>query len=195
MASRSLSSSPRCSSAISNSVETPWSFSATSSAASGLVFHVFPRRSARLKLQLSPWRSEKTSPLVIANPCRRTSVAAWTPQTLPATRRVEEVEFRLASLVVQTNGGSQREWEPLRLHLQPVFSLSAGGGPATNWTTPEWEAEDATGNRGQTLGLHEPMLEFNATIYPKPEAIADNARRWRLPLVNLPATPHGVQWH
>ena len=76
-----------------------------------------------------------------------------------------------------------------------MFSLSAGGAAATNWTTPEWQAEDATGNRGQTLGLHEPMLEFNATIYPKPEAIADNARRWRLPLVNLPATPHGVQWH
>jgi hypothetical protein len=52
-----------------------------------------------------------------------------------------------------------------------VFSLSAGGEPTTNWTTPEWEAEDATGNRGQTLGLHEPMLKFIATTYPKPEAV------------------------
>jgi hypothetical protein len=159
------------------------------------LFHVFPRGSAQLKLQLSPWRSEKTSTLVIANPCKRTPVAVWTPETLPATRRVEEVEFRLASLAVQTNGGSQREWEPLSLHWQPVFSLSAGGEPATNWTTPEWEGEDATGNRGQTLGLHEPMLKFIATTYPKPEAVTDEARRWRLPVVNLPTAPQGFQWH
>jgi hypothetical protein len=148
-----------------------------------------------LKLQLSPWRSEKTSTLVIANPCRQTPVAAWTPEALPATRRVEEVEFRLASLVVQTNGGSRRGWEPLSLHWQPVFRLNAGGEPATNWTTPEWEAEDATGNRGQTLGLHEPILKFIATTYPQPEAITDEARRWRLPVVNLPTSPRGVQWH
>ena len=130
------------------------------------LFQVFPRRSAQLKLQLAPWRSDETSTLLIANPCRRTAVAAWTPETLPATRRVQGVEFRLESLVIQTNGGPQRTWEPLSLHWQPVFSLSAGGEPATNWTTPEWEAEDATGNRGQTLGLHEPMLKFIATTYP-----------------------------
>jgi hypothetical protein len=157
-------------------------------------FQVFPRRSAQLKLQLAPWRSEKASTLLIANPCRRTPVAAWTPETLPATRRVEEVEFRLESLAIQTNGGPQRTWEPLSLHWQPVFSLSAGGEPATNWTTPEWEAEDATGNRGQTLGLHEPMLKFIATTYPRPEAITDEARRWRLSVMSLPTTPRGLRW-
>ena len=158
------------------------------------VFDVFPRRPAQLKLQLAPCRSEKTSTLAIANPCERTPVAAWTSETLPATRRVEEVEFRLESLAIQTNGGPQRAWEPLSLHWQPVFSLNAGGNPATNWTTPEWEAEDASGNRGQTLGLHEPMLKFLATTYPKPEAITDEARRWRLPVVGLPTGPQGVQW-
>jgi hypothetical protein len=159
------------------------------------VFHVFPRRSAQLKLQLAPWRSEKTSTLLIANPCWRTAVAVWTPETLPAIRRVEEVEFRLESLAIQTNGGPQSAWEPLSLHWRPVFSLSAGGAPATNWTTPEWEAEDATGNRGQTLGLHEPMLKFITTTYPQPEAVNDEARRWRLPVANLPTSPQGVQWN
>ena len=159
------------------------------------VFEVFPRRSARLKLQLTPWRSEQASTLVIANPCWRTTVVAWSPETLPLTRRVEEIEFKLESLVIQTNGGPPRYWEPVSLHWQPVFSLIAGGGPATNWTTPEWEAEDATGNRGQTLGLHEPMLKFVATTYPKPEAVSDEARRWRLPVVSLPTTPRGFQWN
>jgi hypothetical protein len=159
------------------------------------LFQVFPRRSAQLKLQLAPWRSEKTSTLLIANPCRRTAVAAWTPETLPAIRRVEQVEFRLESLAIQTNGGPQSAWEPLGLHWRPVFSLSAGGAAATNWTTPEWQAEDATGNRGQTLGLHEPMLKFIATTYPQPEAVNDEARRWRLPMVRLPTSPQGVQWN
>jgi len=158
-------------------------------------FQVFPRRSAQLKLQLAPWRSEKASTLVIANPCRRTAVAAWTPETLPATRRVEEIEFRLESLAIQTNGGPQHTWEPLSLHWQPVLSLREGGEPATNWTTPEWEAEDATGNCGQTLGLHEPMLKFAATTYPQPEAVTDEARRWRLPVVSLPTAPRGLQWN
>jgi hypothetical protein len=159
------------------------------------LFHVFPRRSAQLKLQLAPWRSEKTSTLLIANPCRRTTVADWTPEPLPATRRVGEIDFRLESLAIQTNGGPQTAWEPLSLHWKPVFSLSAGGAPATSWTTPEWEAEDATGNRGQTLGLHEPMLNFVATAYPQPEAVNDPARRWRLPMVSLPTAPQGFQWN
>ncbi len=159
------------------------------------LFHVFPRRSAQLKLQLAPWRSEQTSTLLIANPCWRTAVPVWTPETLPATRRVEEVEFRLESLDIQTNGGPQSAWEPLSLHWRPVFSLSAGGASATNWTTPEWEVEDTTGNRGQTLGLHEPMLKFIATTYPQPEAVNDEARRWRLPVANLPTSPQGVQWN
>jgi hypothetical protein len=158
-------------------------------------FQVFPRRLAQLKLQLAPWRSEKASTLLIANPCRRTPVAAWTPETLPATRRVEGVEFRLESLAIQTNGGPQRTWEPLSLHWQPVFSLSAGGAPATNWTTPEWEAEDAIGNRGQTLGLHEPLLKFIGTTYPEPEAVQGEARRWRLSVMSLPTTPRGLRWN
>jgi len=159
------------------------------------LFHVFPRRSAQLRLHLAPWRSNKASTLLIANPCRRTPVAVWTAEALPATRRVQAVEFRLESLAIQTNGGPERAWEPLSLHWRPVFSLTASGAPATNWTTPEWEAEDATGNRGQTLGLHEPMLKFIATTYPKPEAVTDEAKRWRLPVVGLPTTPQGVQWN
>ena len=91
--------------------------------------------------------------------------------------------------------GRSIPWEPLSLHWQPVLSLREGGEPATNWTTPEWEAEDATGNCGQTLGLHEPMLKFAATTYPQPEAITNKSRRWRLPVVSLPTAPRGLQWN
>src|SRR5690242_16113499 len=35
------------------------------------IFYVFARRSAQLKLQLAPFRSQQTSTLLIANPCRK----------------------------------------------------------------------------------------------------------------------------
>jgi hypothetical protein len=159
------------------------------------LFQVFPRRSAKLKLQLAPWRSKQTSTLLISNPCSRIPVGVWTAEALPATRRVGEIAFRLESLAIKTNGGPHQEWAPLSLHWQPVFSLDVGGQPAINWTTPEWEAEDATGNRGQTLGLHEPMLKFIATTYPKPEAVSDEAKRWQLPVVRLPTPPQGFRWN
>ncbi len=39
------------------------------------------------------------------------------------------------------------------------------------------------------------MLKFIATTYPKPEAVHDEARRWRLPMVSLPTAPQGFQWN
>ena len=158
-------------------------------------FKVFPRRSAKLELQLAPWRSKETSTLLIPNPCSRTPVGVWIAEALPATRQVGEIAFGLESLAIQTNGGPQQEWEPLSLHWRPVFRLDVGGHPATNWETPEWEAEDATGNRGQTLGLHEPMLGFIATTYPKPGAVSDEAKRWQLPVGRLPTPPQGFRWN
>src|SRR5690348_17094046 len=71
------------------------------------IFYVFPRRSAQLKLQLSPFRSAETSAVLIPNPCRQTHIADWTAETLPARRRVGDVELRLESLAVRTNGGPQ----------------------------------------------------------------------------------------
>jgi len=158
-------------------------------------FEVFPRRSAQLTLRLSPEHSDETSTVLIANPCRRNPDIPWRSEALPAVRRVDHLEFRLESLAIQTNGGPQTPWVALSLHWQPVFKLSVDGTPATNWEMPEWEAEDATGNRGQTLGLHEPVLKFMATVYPKPEAVSDPADRWRLPVPSLPTTAPGLQWN
>jgi hypothetical protein len=142
------------------------------------IFQVFPRRPERLELRLKPRRSNESSMVMIPNPARRTDAAAWTPEGIPATHRVGDLEFTLESLVIQTNGGPTRSWEPDSRHWQPVFKLTKGGQPATNWDLPEWEweAEDPTGNRGKTLGLHEPVLKFIATSRPKLEGVADAAK-------------------
>jgi len=158
-------------------------------------FEVFPRRSAHLTLQLSPWRSGETSTVILANPGRRLPVEFPGAETLPSTHGVGDLEFRLESLGIHTNGGPQHEWEPLSRHWEPVFKLTVRGMIATNWEAPEWEAEDSTGNRGQTLGLHESILKFVGTVYPKPDAVMDQGRRWQLSVPSLPSTLQGMQWN
>ncbi len=159
------------------------------------VFQVFPRRPAKLELRLKPWRAAESSAVEIRNPASRTDAASWTPEGIPATHQVGDLKFTLESLVIQTNGGPTRYWEPDSRHWQPVLKLTEQGQPATNWEPPEWAAEDGTGNRGKTLGLHEPILRFIATSRPKPDAVTDEAKRWRLPQVNLPTTTNGMQWN
>ena len=73
--------------------------------------------------------------------------------------------------------------------------LTQDGKLATNWEAPEWEGEDATGNRGRTLGLHEPLLKFIATSRPRPDAVTEGSKRWRLPVVSLPTKTNGIQWN
>lgn len=158
-------------------------------------FEVFPRSAATLKLQLEPRRSREPSTILIPNPGRAASSNSLKPEALPVTRKVENLDFTLESLTIQTNGGPGREWEALSLHWAPVFSLKEGFKPATNWESPEWVAEDSLGNRGQTLGLHQPVLKFIGTVYPKPEAVTDETRIWRLPVARLPTTTNGIQWN
>lgn len=159
------------------------------------IFTVFPRRLRQLKLSLSPFRSQETATVLISNPARNEGLAHWRPESLPATHRTGGIELRLESLVVQTNGGPQRWWEPVSLHWQPLFTLKEHGQPARGWQEPEWTAEDPTGNRGQTLGLHEPVQRFIATVYPEPDAVGQEARQWMLPVARLPTTPQGFVWN
>ncbi len=161
---------------------------------------VFPRRSVQLKLELTTYPPQasvkaESHTVLIDNPARATRLDAWTPQRLPATRRIGELEFTLDSLTILTNGGPKRWWEATSLHWQPEFKLTQGGQPAADWETPEWEAVDVTGNRGQTLGLHEPVLKFIGTIRPLPQAVTDKSSRWRLPLSGWPSNPNGIQWN
>jgi len=105
------------------------------------------------------------------------------------------LEVALQELTIKTNGGPTRSWERTSQHWQPVFKLSHDGKPATDWESSEWVAKDGTGNRGQTFGLHEPVLKFIATARPKPEAVSDSTRRWRLPPASIQTIGKGVQWN
>lgn len=76
-----------------------------------------------------------------------------------------------------------------------MFRLTQHGEPAADWLPPIWEAEDETGNRGQTLGLHEPLLKFIAIVYSNPDSVNDTNHCWELPPFKLPLPATGIQWN
>jgi hypothetical protein len=110
-------------------------------------FLVFPRRSATLELQLGSWRSEEHHSVAFRNPAPPPPAPAWTPESLPAVRRVGDLEFTLESLVIRTNGGKERYWEPVSRHWEPGVRLTANGSAAEQWEPLAWQAEDPTGHR------------------------------------------------
>ena len=160
-----------------------------------LIFEVFPRRQQSLSLHLSPWQAKEGLTVTIRNPAPTPSEAVWTPESYPTVHEVKGVQITLASLAIQTNGGPEVYWEPVSRHWKPVLKLTQEDQPALGWETPEWEAEDPTGNRGQTLGLHESTMRFTVTAWPRPEAVKSSASaRWEFPFVDLPNTAKGVEW-
>ena len=79
-------------------------------------------------------------------------------------------------------------------YFEPTFELRQNGQPATGWREPEWTAEDPTGNRGQHLGLHQPVLRFSVSIYPTETNAEMAALVGTLPRVNLDTLTNQVFW-
>jgi hypothetical protein len=155
-------------------------------------FRVFPRRGGKLKCVFTH-RDELPEKhfLWISNPAKTKEMPMPAPEGLPTRRQVGSVAFTLESLAITTNrigpGESSQYWEP-------VFKLTQNGRMPVDWQPPRWEAEDRTSNRGQWLALHEPVLKFILTTRPRPEAVAAEANRWRLPFVRLSGTSPAPEW-
>jgi hypothetical protein len=79
---------------------------------------------------------------------------------------VGDVQIELKELVARTNGGSKKYWETPARFWEPVFEFRQAGPEVGAWEAPQWTAEDAVGNRGQFLGIHQPVLKYIATVYP-----------------------------
>src|SRR5690606_16167725 len=50
--------------------------------------------------------------------------------------------------------------------LEPQLELWHDGRQETNGWSHQWVAEDPFGNRGQKLGLHQPVLKYSVTFQP-----------------------------
>ncbi|MDB6016409.1 MAG: hypothetical protein JWR19_898 [Pedosphaera sp.] len=133
----------------------------------GHVFESFPRTGQKLTLQITPWRTNQTSRLELANP-HVTVPEEWSGKSLPQEQRMGELSIILSQLNRETNGSPNQRWETRTVYWKPEWELRQGGKKAEGWQAPEWTAEDPTGNRGQFPGVHQPVLRYSVTFYPSP---------------------------
>src|ERR1051325_10085738 len=158
------------------------------------IFNVYPRDEPQLNLQIVPWRTNRVSNIKIANP-NVVRAAQWIGKPLPQSKTIGDVELELAQLTTQTNGGEKRSWETQATYWEPVWKFRKSGQELTGWAEPEWLAEDPLGNRGKFLGVHQPVLRFIATVYPKADNIAAAAAIASLPPINLSHLTNNIWWN
>ncbi|MCL5096955.1 MAG: hypothetical protein M1608_05400 [Candidatus Omnitrophica bacterium] len=159
----------------------------------GHVFYSFPRDEEKLTFCATPWRTNQTQRCILENPHRSTAVT-WAGGSLPQARKAGGLEIFLAGLEARTNELAKQPWITPCRYWEPRWVLSQNGKPAVGWTKPEWIAEDPVGNRGQHLGIHQPVLRFSVTVFPD----ATNANAVNLiatsPPVSLPLA-NDIWWH
>ncbi len=158
-------------------------------------FSAFPRRSERLRLRITPYSTNTSYTVTIPNPGRNQTIADWPAAPLPQSTFGNGIEIRLADLVRKTNGGPERVWESPSVHWQPQILLLADQKPATGWLDPEWWAEDPTGNRGRTLGLHEPIQRFHIQAFPSVTNAILDPLAVKLRTVSLDNLGSGIFWN
>ncbi|MBL9176066.1 MAG: hypothetical protein JNL10_21160, partial [Verrucomicrobiales bacterium] len=129
-------------------------------------FSAFPRRGEMLRIRITPYATNISYTVTVPNPGRILEPPAWPAAPLPQSTVGNGIELRLAGLAQRTNGAPDRPWETPSVHWQPQILLLSDQKPAAGWLDPEWWAEDPTGNRGQTLGLHEPIQRFHIQAFP-----------------------------
>jgi hypothetical protein len=144
------------------------------------VFEAFPRKAGQLTLNLTPWRGSNPVSVTLPNP-HPTRAENWSGLPVPQILLTNGIEIVLAGLSARTNGAPDRYWETPSRYWAPEWKLERGGEPASGWQDAEWEAFDPHGNRGQFLGLNQPVLRYRVSYQP----YATNAEA-TTPLVALP---------
>jgi hypothetical protein len=140
----------------------------------GHSFAAFPRDMRKLHVQIRPWTTNVISHVDLPNAFFRPA-ERWEGNPLPQRTNCDGLEITLTALHMRTNKTSSRYWEP-------AWELHGSSGLAIGWNTPEWTAKDALGNEGQFLGVHQPVLRFEAVVYP-----AATNRESAVPIPILPA--------
>lgn len=160
----------------------------------GHVFYVYPRDESQLNLQIIPWRTNFPSHIKISNP-NPVRAAQWSGNPLPQTKTIGDVELELTQLTIHTNGGTKRYWEAATTYWEPIWKFRKDRKELNGWTDPEWVAEDPLGNRGMFLGIHQPVLRFLATVYPRADNLAAAPVIAALPPINLSQLSTNVWWN
>ena len=160
----------------------------------GHVFRTFPRTQHTLTLQVTPWNTHAGVRLELPNP-HITAFATWSGEPLPQQKRVGNLEVVLTELLMRTNGGPSKSWQTCSRYWEPIWELRQTGKPAVGWDAPEWVAEDPTGNRGQFVGVHQPVLRFSAEFYPSATNTEAALLLGRSPEATLASLHSNIWWN
>ncbi|HSU52836.1 MAG TPA: hypothetical protein VLT36_02110, partial [Candidatus Dormibacteraeota bacterium] len=156
--------------------------------------YAYPRDEQELTFQITPWRTNRASTVKFRNP-KRFSPREWAGLPLPQTNKTAAVEFVLTALTMRTNGGPKGYWQTRTRFWEPAWEFRQDGKPAAGWADPEWTAEDAWGNRGKFLGVHQPVLRFSATVYPEATNTRSASLVATLPQVSPSLLTTNVWWN
>ncbi len=149
------------------------------------IFECYPRDEPTLTLRLTPWKTNQSVEVQITNPHLFKPVAMG-GRPLPQRFKTNGFEIELAELVLSTDGNGQ-PWESSVRFWNPRWRLLRDGSPVTGWGAPEWEAEDALGNRGVTPNVNQAELRFDVVWHPSPTNMAATIVAATLPRINLAA--------
>jgi hypothetical protein len=161
--------------------ETSWWFGGEKFWRVGHLFYTYPRTAQKLTMRITSWKSKHTAEVEFPNP-HVSEAAVWTGVELPQEKQVGDLTIALVKLNPRTNGTAKTAyWETKSVYWNPGWEVRRGGKKVRGWESPEWIAEDPMGNRGQHLAVHQPVLRYSATFYPR----ATNAEATQL-IATLP---------
>ncbi len=159
----------------------------------GHSFPAYPRAAKELTLRITPWRSTNTVTVKLRNP-RVTQPASWTGQPAPLSSLTNRLEIVLEELSAKTNGAPDQHWATRSRYWDPSWKLLSGGAEVSGWREPEWIAADPLGNKGQFLGLHQPVLRYSVKFQPEVTNALATKVVALLPSVSLAVGATNVTW-
>jgi hypothetical protein len=150
----------------------------------GHVFESYPRNDKELTLRIVPWNKPEGSVVKLQNP-HVVEPEKWQATAVPQRQNFGDITLELTRLSEQTNGGPKQYWESPARFWKPDWTLLKNGEVAHGWDEPDWVAQDPLGNRGQMLGIHQPMLRYTATVYPNATNEVDTVMVSKLPALSM----------
>jgi hypothetical protein len=143
----------------------------------------FPRHSKTLRLWL--WRREggaadTVAEFKVANPrYEPIRASGWQPETLPATRRVGQVEFTLVKLKAVPLESNGRRRPPHQQTVWVTFETRENGRPTTAWAVDHIQFSDQHGESfGSGFGGN--AIVDGQEVFPCSAAPWSGERAWKL---------------
>jgi hypothetical protein len=149
-----------------------------SSHGQGTSFHTigaFPRRDRTLMFRLYETGGKLLMEKSFSNPGYRSDFPVWAPETIPATKKVDDLRVTLKSLKVET------KWH----HVNPVFEVESDD---ASWLKPGASSTftDATGNSGQWLSPFEPAWKLHLRLRRRRDAEFPASATWKVSSLAVP---------